>query len=245
MTDDAGAGNDPGAALLALQAEDLLLDQLAYRRAHLPARAEIADLARRLDALAIDRAAVNVERSTLLERQDVLEGEIAESDERLQSLDARSSSGEVASFRDQEALATEMGAVSRRKRELEDEELEIMEALEPHDAALASVVAEEEAVIESQRTLERQISLEEGEIDQEVAIVRENRVTAAAVVRPPLLAEYEKIRARLGGIGVAKVVHGNCSGCNLHLAATELDRLHHRVGDTLEHCEQCGRLLVL
>jgi predicted nucleic acid-binding Zn-ribbon protein len=244
MTDDAGETDGAGAALLALQGEDLHLDQLAYRREHLPAKTELAELGKRRGLLEIDRQSVNAERSVLLDRQEALETEIAEADQRLHSLDERSQSGTVTSFRDQEALANEMGAVARRKREIEDKELEIMEALEPHDAAMASVVAEEQAVLETRRILESQILDAEKEIAAEAAIVTENRISAAAVVPAGLLAEYEKLREHLGGIGVARIVHGNCSGCNLHLSATELDRIHHRTGEILEHCEQCGRLLV-
>jgi predicted nucleic acid-binding Zn-ribbon protein len=244
MTDDPTVPTGAGEALLALQADDLHLDQLTYRKAHLPARAELAALSARRRVLEAARAGINAERKTLTDRQDALEREIDEADGRLRSLDVRASSGEVASFRDQEAVATEMGAISRRKRELEDEELEVMEALEPHDAALASVVAEEESLDATRRALEHQIALDEAEIDRELAIASENRISAAARVPEALLAEYDKLRARLGGIGVARVVHGNCTGCNLHLSATEIDRLHHLDHETLEHCEQCGRLLV-
>jgi predicted nucleic acid-binding Zn-ribbon protein len=244
MTDDAAATRTAGAALLALQAEDLHLDQLAYRRVHLPARTELAELAKRQALLELDRQSIETERSALIDRQDALESEIAESDQRLRSLDERSQSGVVTSFRDQEALAVEMGAVSRRKRDLEDQELEIMEQLEPHDAALAAVLGEKEAVVETRRLLESQIVSEETEIAAESAIVTENRISAAEGVAAGLLSEYERLRDHLGGIGVARIVQGTCSGCNLHLSATELDRIHHLTDDTLEHCEQCGRLLV-
>jgi hypothetical protein len=244
MTDDADTAHGAGAALLALQAEDLHLDQLSYRSEHLPAKAEIAELAKRRSTLETDRESVNAERALLIARQDALENEINEADARLRSLDERSRSGTVTSFRDQEALANEIASVARRKHELEDHELEIMEALEPHDAALASVEAEADAAAETRRTLEAQIAFDEAEIATEVGTVIDRRATLAAEVPAALLTEYEKLRAHLGGIGVARVVHGNCSGCNLHLAATELDRIRHLTGDTLEHCDQCGRLLV-
>jgi hypothetical protein len=150
----------------------------------------------------------------------------------------------VTSFRDQEALAVEMGAVSRRKHDLEDQELEVMEALEPHDAALASVIAEEEATLETKRIVEARIAEEEAAIAAEAGGVADRRAVAAAAVPLALLTEYERLRSHLGGIGVARIVHGTCSGCNLRLSATELDRIHHLAGHTLEHCEQCGRLLV-
>jgi predicted nucleic acid-binding Zn-ribbon protein len=244
MADDAAEGPGVGAALLALQAEDLHLDQLAYRREHLPEKSELVELGKRDAALGFDRESVNTERSVLVERQNVLEAEIAEAQARLSSMDEKARSGAITGFRDQEALSTEMGQIAHRKGELEDLELEIMEALEPQDAALATVDAEAEAVLETRTLLEANIAAEEGAIAKEFAIVTENRISAAAAVPAALLAEYEKLRGHLGGIGVARVVHGTCAGCNLHLSATELDRMHKLTGDELEHCEQCGRLLV-
>ena len=59
-----------------------------------------------------------------------------------------------------------------------------------------------------------------------------------------LLAEYERLRARLGGIGAARLEHGTCMGCRMKLPATELDRIKHQSPDELVHCDQCGRILV-
>jgi predicted nucleic acid-binding Zn-ribbon protein len=244
MTEEARERVSAGAALLALQAEDLHLDQLAYRRDHLTAKGELLALSKRLATLHLDRDSVNAERSVLTDRQDVLENEIAEIDARLVLLDARSTSGEVAGYREQESLAKEMSHLAARKRDLEDEELALMEALEPPDATLASIEAEIEAVVNTRRILERQIATEENEIGGEIAVVNERRAAAATFVPPLLLGEYELLRSHLGGIGVAHVVHGTCAGCNLHLSATEIDRMHRLTGDSLEHCEQCGRLLV-
>ena len=58
-----------------------------------------------------------------------------------------------------------------------------------------------------------------------------------------LRTEYERLRARLGGIGVARIIHGTCSGCNLSLSSTELDHIRHGGVTDIFHCEQCGRIL--
>jgi predicted nucleic acid-binding Zn-ribbon protein len=244
MADDVAGALTAGEALLALQAEDLLLDQLAYRREHLEPRVELDTIERRRATLETDRVAINADRRLLSDRQDALELEIDEAARRISSLEERSKSGLVPSFRDQEALSTELASIARRKGELEDEELEIMEALDPYDADLARLEAERVTLTERTRALEVELSEAERSIDLEIDAVRERRQSAVPAVPPGLLAEYEKLRGRLGGIGVAKIVHGTCSGCNLHLSATELDRMRHLEPDALEHCDQCGRLLV-
>ena len=56
---------------------------------------------------------------------------------------------------------------------------------------------------------------------------------------------YERQRARLEGVAVARLVGGRCDGCHLTLPAVELDRIRHESAGTLEYCEQCGRILVI
>jgi predicted nucleic acid-binding Zn-ribbon protein len=59
-----------------------------------------------------------------------------------------------------------------------------------------------------------------------------------------LVSEYERLRAGLGGIGVARLEGGRCLGCQLMLSAVERDRLKGLPPDEVVHCEECGRLLV-
>jgi predicted nucleic acid-binding Zn-ribbon protein len=59
-----------------------------------------------------------------------------------------------------------------------------------------------------------------------------------------LLAEYERLRKALGGIGVARLNGNRCEGCHLTLSAMDVDRIRHEPDDVLIHCEECGRLLL-
>jgi len=81
-------------------------------------------------------------------------------------------------------------------------------------------------------------------IEAELAGVSAERGPAAARVPASLLEEYERLRARLGGVAVAEVVNGRCTGCMLSLPASEVERLRHLAPDERATCEECGRLLV-
>ncbi len=59
-----------------------------------------------------------------------------------------------------------------------------------------------------------------------------------------LLATYERLRTRLGGIGVARLVGNHCDGCHLALSAVELDHVRHLPEGEVYTCEQCSRILV-
>ena len=62
-------------------------------------------------------------------------------------------------------------------------------------------------------------------------------------VDPELLAEYDELRKRSGGIAIARLVGGSCGGCHLRLPAVDVDRIKKLSPDAPAHCEECGRLL--
>ena len=70
------------------------------------------------------------------------------------------------------------------------------------------------------------------------------RAEAAAPIPPELLATYDRLRARLDGVAVARLVGNHCDGCHLTLPAMELDRIRHLARARWSTCEQCGRILV-
>jgi predicted nucleic acid-binding Zn-ribbon protein len=81
-------------------------------------------------------------------------------------------------------------------------------------------------------------------IDAELATQTAQRADDASRLPEPLLSEYESLRARLGGVGAARLTGDLCGGCHLSLPAVEVDRIRHLPPDTLVHCDECGRLLV-
>jgi predicted nucleic acid-binding Zn-ribbon protein len=81
-------------------------------------------------------------------------------------------------------------------------------------------------------------------IDAELAVEERQRTEAADDLPEDLVARYERLRARLDGIGAAPLVGGRCGGCHLSLPATEVDRIRREPPDALITCDQCGRILV-
>jgi hypothetical protein len=142
-------------------------------------------------------------------------------------------------------MGDEEASLTHLRREIEDQELEIMEALEPLDQELTGLKESSSSVAEELALAREQLALATAEIDDEAAIVRAARDQLAERVAPELTASYERLRAKLGGIGAAHVVGGACSGCHLQLPAGELHRLRQAMPDSVVHCDQCGRILVM
>ena len=230
--------------MLAVQEHDLAVDRLVHRRETLPERAELAaveDEAAAVDAKLGDAAG---RRDELERRQTRLEEEVAAVERRITEVDRRLYSGEVSASRELQAMAAEIEALKRRRSDIEDQALSVMEEREPVDAEVSELEAQRLALDERAEGVQAAIARTEAVIDAELAVERETRSELAAALPPDLATQYDRLRARLGGIGAARLVSGSCTGCHLTLSAIELDRIRRAPADTVQHCEQCGRILV-
>jgi uncharacterized protein len=232
-------------ALLNLQDTDSAIDALAHKRATLPGRAELAEHERSLALVnAQERDAMRVRQAHEARLSD-LAGEVAEIVARAARIDERLRGGQAGSFRDQEAMSIEMGNLDRLRHDLDDEQLVVMEAIEPLESELASLADARKIEDAEIARVRGELSAAESEIDGEIAQHRSRRDAIAVTIPDALRADYERLRARLGGVGVARVIGGMCGGCHLTISATELDHLRHAGEAEVVHCEQCGRVLVL
>ena len=230
--------------LLSVQAIDTTLDQLRHRRANLPERTELKEVTAKRKSLETEHASAVAVRDEVAARQANLEKDIAASEARIVEIDKRMYSGEVTASRDLEAMTKEIASIRSRVSTLEDHALEAMDEREPLDAAVAELEQRDADYAELAARLRAAIADAETEIDGEIAKEDAARNAAVTAVPVELLSEYERLRARLGGIGAARLEHGTCMGCRMKLPATELDRIKHQPEDALVHCDQCGRILV-
>ena len=230
-------------ALLAVQDHDTHADQLVHRRQTLPARAELEAAMAELAALERRAAEVQASRHELGRAQQRLEDDIASLNDRATQHDKTLYGGTITNPRELQALQDEIGSLKRRITQLEDQELELMEQIEPLDRDLAEMDGSRAALDERSSALRAQIAEEEVAIDDELAAVRAERDSLAADVEPDLLTEYEELRPHSGGIGIARLVGTSCGGCHLSLSAVEIDRIKRLPPDEPVHCEECGRLL--
>ena len=231
-------------ALLEVQERDTQADQLRYRRAHLPERARLDAVAAELATIETDGAAVTAERDELARRQGELEAELADTERRMADLDRRMRSGTVTAARDLQAMADQLDHMRRRRSDLEDAELEVLDALDPLDKRVAEL-QDRWALLDGEAAeLRAAVRAEEQVVDAQLEEVLAARRAAAAPVPPDLMATYERLRQRLGGVGAAQLVGASCSGCHLTLSASALDQIRRLPPDAVATCEQCGRILV-
>lgn len=228
--------------LLEVQAHDTRLDQILHLIEHLPARVVRNAAA---DALVAVEATVVAEtggRDDLARQQKRLDDEIETIAQKRKGVDATLYGGTVTNARELQDLTEEIEALCRRITQLEDQDLELMEQLEPIEARLAELV-----VTRGQRRTvlddaELGLTAAEAELAVDLDTETKARHETAEQIPAELLAEYESLRGGRGGIGVAKLTGTQCGGCHLTLSAVEAARIH-KHPEQVTHCEECGRLL--
>jgi predicted nucleic acid-binding Zn-ribbon protein len=224
-------------ALLALQAEDAIVDDLERRLAALTPRLQDLDRQRQIAEDALRRAE-----------------SAAEADERKRrELDARLSDHKQKQERNlanlevvrrlREATAA-MAQVEQARKILIEEETELQ--------ALTRRVADDHTLVEAQRQAiaeidqstraERDaIAAERGEIEQELAAARAQREAVAVRVPRSTLQKYDRIRGRRGSQAVFPLVGPSCGNCD---TAIPLQRRNAMAATgSIELCEVCGVLL--
>jgi predicted nucleic acid-binding Zn-ribbon protein len=234
----------PLQALLALQDVDTALDQLRHRRSHLPERAALTAIEQELAGVDQAVGEAGTARDAVAEQQARAEAELAAIEERAAAVNRRLYGGTVTASRELQALAADVESLKGRASVVEDQVLELMEVREPLDAQLASLTATRQALEARRQEAAAALAVAEAGLDGELARRAREREQTAGSVPVDLQSVYDRLRARLGGVAVARLVGNHCDGCHLTLPAVELDRVRHLPEGELVTCEQCGRILV-
>ena len=166
-------------------------------------------------------------RQEIAGRQEALEHDLDTTETRRNDISRRLYGGTTAATRDLQAMAAEVESLTARASGLEDQVLAVLEELEPVDAEVATLDRESAHLLAARAEVEGRLRAGEAAVDAEIDSVTARRAEAEAAVPDELRRIYERLRARLGGVGAARLVGASCTGCHLALPATELDRLRH------------------
>ena len=235
---------DPWAQLLDVQAIDSRIVKLDHRSAQLPERARLAELETELAAVRADIVAAESDKQALEKQQRRIEDECASLQERIAREEDKLYSGGSSDPGLLQDLQGEIDGLKRRISALEDEELELMEQVEPIDERLGALGTAKEGLDRQAIEVTATLAEAEAEIDRERQVALAERAEAVAGIDPDAVARYEAVRDRLGGVAVARLESGSCGACHIKLSAVEHDRILHLPADAEVTCEECGRFLV-
>jgi predicted nucleic acid-binding Zn-ribbon protein len=230
--------------LLLLQEQDIALDRLRHRRATLPARAALEAALAAHATRSKETQVVHGDRDRVLADERRLDDEAQGLSAKAADVNAKLYSGTVTSPKELQAMQADIDMLKRHQRDLEDQELEIMEQREALDAQLGAHEAELARLDEEVARLRSEIAAAEQEIDAEMAVEETTRATHASAIPEELVRDYEKRRAQNKGAGAARLVGTTCQACHLSIPSTEAERIRRGAGEIVAYCDNCSAILV-
>jgi predicted nucleic acid-binding Zn-ribbon protein len=205
--------------LLDLQAVDDELTRIAQHRRRLEQAGDIAAAETERTALRRTAADRRGELEDLRTRIGRLEADVRTVEQRLERDRARLAS--TSSPKDAQGLEQEIGSLRRRREALEDDELELMEAVESVEAAANKVGTALQAVEDRLAVLRTDRDDALAGLDGQVADAQGRRAAIVAELPADLVALYDRQRSRYG-IGAARLVGTVSQGSNMALTGADL-----------------------
>ncbi|SDH13531.1 zinc ribbon domain-containing protein [Agrococcus jejuensis] len=227
--------------LLTLQDVDTRIRQFEHKERTLLDDPEIA---------ASDDALVGLDR-TVLERLgavDDLQAEVRRIEADVQVVEARATRNrerlqQTSDAKTASAMEHEIETLDKRRSDLEDIELEVMERLEVAEGELgeARTAAEDERARRGRLATARDQGLKG--VRNELEAARSDRAGAESGIPTDLLALYERQRARYG-LGASHLTRGISTASGVQLTSAELAEVRNAAPDAVVLCPSSSAILV-
>jgi predicted nucleic acid-binding Zn-ribbon protein len=138
-------------------------------------------------------------------------------------------------------MQEEVGHLRERSRTLEERTLDAMLAVEAAEAEQASAQEALDGLTREQETFHAGLLEEKDKLLSQAKVLQVKRQRAITELPWADLQAYERLKRAKGGVAVAAVRGGLCSGCHVAVPATVMRQA--RSGDQLTTCPTCGRIL--
>jgi len=233
-------------ALLTVQAFDLETDRLDARLADLAQSRELEECTAAVATLEAQLTAHRQRREELARAERELAREVEAVATKAKSVEATLYSGTVKIPKELEGLQADLQMLRRRQSELEEIELQQLEAIETVEADMATSDVRRAEAAARAAEIETASRSAEAEIRSELVRIEQERAKAVASLPRPVLDAYARLRGdrRLGGRAAVPFGAGVCEGCRIQLPTSEYGRIRAEPPDAVVCCAGCGRILV-
>ena len=228
--------------LLELQGLDAKLKSLSNRRRSLETDPRIEDLQ---SALSIATGELATAKMAVHDAEMELkraEADVEQVATRIERDETKLNSGTGLS-KDLVALQKDIASLNKRRSDLEDVELEVMERLDSLRERLAAQQKIVDDIQGSFGAIRAELDEQLAEISAEETVVRGRRAEFAAGLDSGMLAVYEKTLARRG-VGAARLFHGTSEGSGMQLSPGDLAEIKAAAEDDIVFCPDSGCILV-
>ena len=227
-------------ALWAYQVEDMKADAIAAAIKRSPTRQKLE----KARDFILDRQKqykqIEEDVGAMVDRKDIIAQAISRSREQLQVLQNRFEANPPRTAEEIKSLLSEVSRCRDTIRQYEVEISRIVKETDANDKLSRSVRLEaanaKKSFDQLKADYEEESKSKKGELEAQRAKAKE----LMDQVDPKLLEEYEVIKKHISP-PVARLTHGQCSGCNTSLPSAILSKIK---GGTLVECETCGRMII-
>ena len=139
------------------------------------------------------------------------------------------------------AMGNEIERYEKEIREIEDQELELMDQV---DKLKLEVAAEGKKELAARESVARQVADLEAKaktLEARMEEVSRDRVEIASRINEDIIDRFERLFASKGDAAVVALEHEVCTGCHMKITAQTAHRV--KSGREIVSCEQCGRIL--
>ena len=163
----------------------------------------------------------------------LVEGRIAKDETRLQ---------QSSNQKDVQGIQSELQSLAKRRGELEDAELVLLERKDEMLANLKTIESERAEIQSDLEVLEREQTSGLAKLNSGQQLLREDRARNLGLLTAEVAEHYEKLFAR--GVGVGRLDGLICDACGMTLSGDSIDAVRNTPADELAHCGECGAILV-
>jgi predicted nucleic acid-binding Zn-ribbon protein len=144
--------------------------------------------------------------------------------------------------KDVQGIQSQLQALAKRRGELEDAELVLLERIDEIAASLQSINTERAEIQKDLESLETQQTAGLAKLTSGQQLLREDRARNLSQLSSELAEHYEKLFAK--GVGVGRLDGLVCDACGMTLGGDSLESVRNTPADELAHCGECGAILV-
>jgi predicted nucleic acid-binding Zn-ribbon protein len=164
---------------------------------------------------------------------ELVENRIAKDNQRLST---------TSSAKDAQGIEHELTSLAKRKSELEDAELGIMEELDKVRAELIAAEAAKSDAEDELSSLRASLSSNTSELDANRSDLISKRTSLVGLIDPELAAAYQKKADRT--VAVGRLSGRECGACRLSITATNLEEIVALPAEEIAECPNCQAYLV-
>ena len=164
---------------------------------------------------------------------ELVENRIAKDNQRLST---------TSSSKDAQGIEHELTTLAKRKSELEDAELGIMEELDKVRAELGAAEAAKSGAEAELGALREALASNTSALDSTRAELTAKRVALVGLIDPELAVAYQKKADR--AVAVGRLSGRECGACRISITATNLEEIVALPADEIAECPNCQAYLV-